>query len=120
MSAVSVIKYDLPQRLFNTDHEDGTTKAFQAPSDYLAKCGGLAATNSKYKAYCALGEAVLLRCTIMVVSMRNLLVNIAVIMADEAIGNTVCALEATGLASNMLLVLVLGDNGGSSSQVGGG
>lgn len=77
------------------NHADGTTAVFEAPAAYMNKCTGLASSNVIYQAYCAL-----------------------TIMADEAIGNTVCALEAAGLASNMLLVVGLGDNGGWKSVEG--
>jgi arylsulfatase A-like enzyme len=40
------------------------------------------------------------------------------IMLDEAIGRTVCALEDSGLAENMLLV-VASDNGALTSQFPG-
>ena len=40
------------------------------------------------------------------------------IMMDEAIGRTVCALENAGLADNMLMV-VSSDNGGLTNQFPG-
>jgi arylsulfatase A-like enzyme len=40
------------------------------------------------------------------------------IMMDEAIGQTVCALEDSGMASNMLMV-VTSDNGGLSNRYPG-
>lgn len=73
-------------------HADGSDTDFLAPTNYLDQCGGDAASTPALKAYCAL-----------------------VIMADEAIGNTVCALEATSLADNMLMIVSLGDNGGWGS-----
>jgi arylsulfatase A-like enzyme len=62
---------------------------FGAPDAYIKLCSGPAASNALLQAYCALN-----------------------LMADEAIGDTVCALEAAGFADNLLLVVGLGDNGG--------